>query len=149
MATVSLPRDFKEFLQLLNEYQIRYLLVGGYAVGYHGYPRTTADIDLWVDVSPKNAKKIVDAIKEFGFDVKGLPADIFLQKNKIIRMGVPPVMIKIITGASGVEFEECFESRIHDFLDGVEINIINLDSLKANKTASGRHKDLDDLENLP
>ncbi len=149
MATVHLPPDFKEFLQLLNSHQVRYLLVGGYAVGYHGYPRATADMDIWIALHPTNAKSIVAVLKAFGFDLPGLSADLFLKEHQVIRMGVPPVKIEIITTISGVTFEECYAERVTDTLDGVEVNLINLKHLKANKKASGRHKDLNDLENLP
>jgi|SRR5271157_3136793 hypothetical protein len=146
---VNLPLDFKEFLKLLNEKNVRYLLIGGYAVGYHGYPRATGDMDIWIAIHPDNAKKVISALREFGFDHPDLSPDLFLQKNKIIRMGHPPMRLEISTGISGVEFDECYASRIVDTLDGVEVSIIDLPHLKANKKAAGRHKDLADLENLP
>jgi predicted nucleotidyltransferase len=146
---LELPLDFKEFLRLLNEKSVRYLLIGGYAVGYHGYPRATNDMDIWIAVHPDNADKMVAALKEFGFDLPELTPDLFLKKDKIIRMGNPPMRLEISTGISGVEFEESYASRIVDILDGVEANIIDLSHLKANKKAAGRLKDLADLENLP
>ncbi|RME42620.1 MAG: hypothetical protein D6791_17310 [Chloroflexi bacterium] len=149
MATVHLPPDFKDFLRLLNAHQVEYLLVGGYAVGYHGYPRATADMDIWVAINPENADRLVAVLKAFGFDVAELSADLFLQENQIIRMGVPPVRIEIITTASGVTFEDCYAQRVTDELDGIPVNLISLEHLKINKRASGRHKDLNDLEHLP
>jgi hypothetical protein len=149
MATIHLPPDFKEFLQLLNAYQVEYLLIGGYAVGYHGYPRATADMDIWIALHPTNARNVVAVLKAFGFDAPDLSADLFLKENQIIRMGVPPIKIKIITTISGVTFDECYAERVADILDGVEVNLISLKHLKVNKKASGRHKDLNDLENLP
>ena len=149
MATVHLPNDFQEFLQLLNAHQVEYLLIGGYAVGYHGYPRATADMDVWVAIHPKNAEKIVAVLKEFGFDLPELSAELFLKENQIIRMGMPPVRIEVTTTISGVSFDECYAERVVDVLDGVEVNLIDLKHLKVNKKASGRHKDLNDLENLP
>ncbi|MDO9129926.1 MAG: hypothetical protein Q7U34_08670 [Anaerolineales bacterium] len=146
---LELPLDFKEFLKLLNEKSVRYLLIGGYAVGYHGYPRATNDMDIWIAVHPDNAQRIVDVLKEFGFDLPELTPDLFLKENKIVRMGNPPMRLEISTGISGVEFEESYASRIVDTLDGVEVNIIDLPHLKANKKAAGRLKDLADLENLP
>lgn len=148
MATIQLPPDFKEFLKLLDSHQVEYLLIGGYAVGYHGYPRATADMDLWVTIRQENAEKLVAVLMEFGFDVPLLSADLFLKENQIVRMGVPPVRIELLTTISGVSFEECYSERIIDVIDGVEVNIINLKHLKLNKRASGRHKDLDDLEHL-
>ena len=146
---IELPLDFKEFLKLLNEKGVRYLLIGGYAVGYHGYPRATNDMDVWIAIHLDNAQKIVDVLKEFGFDQPELTPELFLQKNKIIRMGNPPMRLEISTGISGVKFEECYASRIVDTLDGVQVDIIDLTHLKANKKAAGRLKDLADLENLP
>lgn len=148
MATIHLPPDFKEFLQLLNAHQVEYLLIGGYAVGYHGYPRATADMDIWIAIQPSNAARVVAALKEFGFDVPELRPELFLQKDQIVRMGVPPVRIEIATTISGVEFEECYQERIIDELDDVQVNLISLKHLKNNKKASGRHRDLDDLEHL-
>jgi predicted nucleotidyltransferase len=149
MANVNLPPDFKEFLKLLNARRVEYLLIGGYAVSYHGYPRATGDMDIWIATHLENTERIVAVLKEFGFGQADLTTEIFQQKDKIIRMGVPPVRIEIATGISGVEFGECYGSRVVDVLDGIEVNIIDLPHLKINKKAAGRHKDLDDLENLP
>ncbi len=149
MATVNLPPDFKEFLKLLNAHHVEYLLIGGYAVAYHGYPRATADMDIWIATHPQNTDKVVTVLKEFGFDLPELTSELFQKKNQIIRMGVPPVRIEIATTISGVTFGECYASRVVDVLDDVEVNVIDLVHLKINKKAAGRHKDLDDLENLP
>lgn len=149
MAIPSLPPDFKEFLRLLNSHGVEYLLVGGYAVGYYGYPRATADMDIWVARTPQNADKLVTVLKEFGFDVPELSPELFLKENQVIRMGVPPFRIEIVTSASGVTFEECYAARVRAVIDDLEVNIISLDHLKANKKAIGRHKDLDDLGHLP
>jgi predicted nucleotidyltransferase len=149
MATINLPPDFREFLRLLNEHQVEYLLIGGYAVAYHGYPRATSDMDIWIALHPPNAAKVVAALKTFGFAVPELSADLFLKEAQIIRLGVPPVRIEIATGISGVQFDECYAARVTDELDGVPVNLIDLAHLKLNKRAAGRHKDLNDLENLP
>ena len=149
MAVINLPPDFKEFLRLLNAHRVEYLLIGGYAVAYHGYPRATADMDIWIAVHPRNAEKIVAALKELGFDLPGLSPDLFLKENQIIRMGVPPVRIEIATGISGVNFGECYAARVVDAFDDIEVNLISLAHLKTNKKAAGRHRDLDDLEHLP
>jgi predicted nucleotidyltransferase len=149
MAIPALPPDFKEFLKLLNSHSVEYLLVGGYAVGYYGYPRATADMDIWIAHTPSNAQKLVAAIKEFGFNVPELTPELFLKENQVIRMGVPPFRIEIVTSASGVTFEECYAARVRAVIDDIEVNLISLDHLKANKRAAGRHKDLDDLEHLP
>jgi len=149
MATPLLPADFKDFLRLLNSRQVKYLLIGGYAVGYHGYPRATADIDIWVAINPANARKVSDVIRDFfGSDIEGATPELFLQENKIARMGVPPFRIEILTTISGVRFEECFAERVTDIIDGIDVNLISLKHLKLNKKASGRLKDLSDLEHL-
>lgn len=134
---------------MLNSHGVEYLLVGGYAVGYHGYPRATADMDIWVARTPQNAAKLVTVLKEFGFNVPELSPQLFLKENQVIRMGVPPFRIEIVTSASGVTFEECYAARVQAVIDDVEVNIISLEHLKANKKAAGRYKDLDDLEHLP
>jgi hypothetical protein len=146
---IELPSDFKEFLKLLNEKEVRYLLIGGYAVGYHGYPRATNDMDIWIALHPDNAERVVTALRDFGFNLPELTPEIFLKENAIIRMGVPPMRLEISTGISGVDFEECYVNRIEDILDGIQVTIIDLQHLKINKKAAGRLKDLADLENLP
>jgi predicted nucleotidyltransferase len=146
---IVLPPDFKEFLKLLNAYNIRYLLIGGYAVGYHGYPRATNDMDIWIAIGSETAELMVKVLKKFGFDTPQLSKDLFLEENKIIRMGVAPMRIEILTSISGVNFEECYQQKVVDVVDGIQVDIINLEQLKINKKASGRHKDLDDFENLP
>ena len=146
---IELPLDFKEFLSLLNENNVEYLLIGGYAVGYHGYPRATNDMDVWIAINQENAERVVTVLREFGFNTPALSVDLFMEENKIIRMGMPPMRIEISTSISGVDFDECYRARIIDVLDEVPVNIISLRHLKINKKASGRHKDLSDLENLP
>ena len=133
---------------MLNSHQVEYLLIGGYAVGYHGYPRATGNMDLWVAIRQDNADKLVAVLREFGFDVSQLSAGLFLKENQILRMGVPPMRIELLTTISGVRFEECYSERIIDVIDDVEVQIISLKHLKLNKQASGRYKDLNDLEHL-
>jgi predicted nucleotidyltransferase len=149
MAMTLLPPDFKDFLRLLNSHRVEYLLVGGYAVGYHGYPRATADMDLWIAMTAANAQKVTAVLREFGFESPELRPDLFLEKEKVIRMGLPPVRIEILTTLSGVDFDGCYSRREIIDLDGVEVNLISLDDLKKNKQAAGRHQDLNDLEHLP
>ena len=149
MEKQTLPEEFKEFLKLLNECDIEYLLIDGYAVGYHGYPRTTADMDIWVAVSPVNAAKLVEVFSRFGMRDSAVTAELFQEKGSIIRMGLPPMRIEILTEIDGVNFDECFAARITAEIDDQQVNIISKKHLKMNKKASGRHKDLDDIENLP
>jgi len=133
MATIRLQPDFKDFLKLLREHKVQYLLIGGYAVGYHGYPRATADMDIWIAMKPDNAEKIVSALREFGFDMPILSAELFLKDKQIVRMGIPPVKLEIITSISGVEFDECYKERVTDVLDGMGVldNITTLPSKTA------------------
>ncbi|MFQ5408743.1 MAG: hypothetical protein ACE5FI_10035 [Anaerolineales bacterium] len=146
---LKLPPDFRDFLRLLKEHQVDYLLIGGYAVGYHGYPRATNDLDIWIAIHSTNAARMVNALQDFGFDMPQLTEDLFLQGDSIVRMGVAPIKIEVAMTISGVDFEECYAERVVDTLDGIEVNIIDLRHLKTNKKASGRFKDLADLENLP
>jgi len=146
---MQLPPDFRDFLKLLNLKQVEYLLIGGYAVSYYGYPRATGDMDVWIAINSQNAAKVVEVLKEFGFDVANLSVDLFLQENKVIRMGLPPLRLELLTTISGVEFVNCFQEKLVTEIDGVEVNLISLKHLKLNKKASGRFKDLNDLENLP
>ncbi len=146
---MTLPPDFKEFLKLLKEHDVRYLLIGGYAVGYHGYPRATDDMDIWVAIHPENASKLVAALRDFGMNDPELKSELFLQKPKIIRMGFAPLRLEISTTISGVDFEDCYAERVVETLDDIEVSLIDLENLKRNKRASGRSKDIADLENLP
>ena len=148
MGTIQLPTDFKEFLQLLRSEQIEYLLVGGYAVGYYGYPRSTGDLDVWVAVHPRNADGLVRVLRQFGFASASLSCGMFLEPDQVIRMGVPPLRIELLTGISGVLFGDCYSRRATVIIDGTEVDLISLDDLRSNKVAAGRPKDLDDLEHL-
>lgn len=145
----SLTRDFSEFLQLLNDHGVEYLVIGGHAVAFHGYPRATGDLDVWVAVDRENANRLVVALRTFGFDLPELQPDLFLRPGRVIRMGLPPNRIEIQTGIDGVSFDECSPRGIVAELDGVRVRFISLPDLKLNKRASGRHKDLADLEQLP
>ena len=118
-------------------------------MGFHGYPRVTDDIDVWIAMTPSNATRVVAALHEFGFNVPELTQELFIQPDSIIRMGVKPLLIEISTSISGVSFEECYAARVMAQIDDLNIPIINAQHLKINKAASGRHKDLADLENLP
>ena len=145
---MKLPDDFRDFLKLLNDHRIRYLLIGGYAVGLHGYPRATGDLDIWVDSQPENSERLTAAVRKFGFDLPEVLPETFQKADTIFRMGRPPIRIEIHTSISGVEFEKCFKERILKTIDGININLINLENLLINKRAAGRHRDLDDIENL-
>ncbi len=149
MENTQLPEDFKDFLKLLNENSVRYLLIGGYAVGYYGYPRATHGMDVWIAVDPDNAEKMVDVMTGFGFEEGAVSKEIFLRRDRVVRMGVSPMKIEVLMSASGVDFKDCYPRGLSDEVDGVPVKIIHLEDLLANKTAAGRHKDLDDVSNLP
>jgi hypothetical protein len=123
-------------------------VVGGYAVTIHGYPRYTNDIDIWLQIDKTNAENLIETLIDFGFGSLNINADDFLKPDKVIQLGYPPNRIDLLTSISGVEFEDCYPKRKYVEIDGLKINFIDIDSLKINKKASGRHKDLNDLENL-
>lgn len=145
---IQIPKDFREFLKLLKENEVQYLLIGGYAVGYYGYPRPTGDMDIWISRSRENAEKIVSVLNQFGFSAPELSVELFTQEKSIVRMGVAPFRLEIITFIDGVDFAECYSEKHLGVIDEVEVNFISLKHLKINKKASGRLKDLNDLENL-
>jgi hypothetical protein len=149
MAIPSLPHDFKEFLKLLGSNGVDYLLVGGYAVNVYGYVRTTNDLDIWVDINPENAGRIDLALRQFGFASAEPTAALFLAKDNLIRMGLPPLRIEILTSISGVEFDKCYAEKELIQIEELVVPVISLARLRENKSASGRLKDLADLEGLP
>ncbi|MGI9036170.1 MAG: DUF6036 family nucleotidyltransferase [Pyrinomonadaceae bacterium] len=134
---------------MLNANGVRYLLIGGYAVGFHGYPRATNDIDIFIAKDLDNARRLVKSLSDFGFETSELSDEIFTQEKSIVRMGVEPMKIEIANFISGVEFDEAYADRVIAAIDDVEVSLISLHYLKINKRASGRYKDLNDLENLP
>ncbi|MCJ7623360.1 MAG: hypothetical protein MUO76_07640 [Anaerolineaceae bacterium] len=143
-----LNQDFKEFIQSLKDNNVRYLVVGGYAVAFHGYPRYTKDLDIWVGTQLENAEKIVTAIEQFGFGSLGLKVEDFLEPDTIIQLGYPPCRIDLITTLPGVNFEISYDSKVKVDIDNLLINFIDIENLKKNKLASGRAQDIADLENL-
>ena len=145
----KLPQDFSDFLRLLNDRKVRFMVVGGYAVAHHGFVRYTGDIDVWIAIDPANAAKMMECMLEFGFDSSQAQIELFLEPGNIIRMGVEPTRIEILTGISGVEFDQCFDRRVEVDFSGVCVPFIGLGDLRANKCAAGRDKDLLDLNNLP
>jgi len=149
MAMIRIPKDFKELLKLLNSNGVKYLVVGGYAVGYYGYPRPTGDLDIWILISQENASKVTSSLMEFGFSSTDLSEKLFLKEKSLVRLGLPPVRVEILTTATGVSFDDCYKRKTTDTVDGVQIDFISLQDLKKNKEAIGSHKDLNDLENLP
>jgi hypothetical protein len=145
---VKLHQDYKEFIKLLNENKVEYLVVGAFALAFHGYPRFTGDIDFWINNDPENAKKVYDSIKEFGFPTSNLSEEDFISDDLIFQIGYPPVRIDIVTSVSGLDFTKSFKNKKINRSSGLKIYFINIEDLKKNKKASGRKKDLIDLEEL-
>ena len=143
-----LSRDFKEFAELLNANGVEYLVVGGYALAVHGQPRYTGDLDLWLRVTPGNVERVLRALADFGFGSVGLSAADFMQPEAVIQLGYPPGRIDLLTHVDGVDFDACFAKRIEVSVVGVVLPVIGLEDFKSNKRASGRAKDLADLEAL-
>lgn len=143
-----LNQDLKEFIESLNANEVRYLVIGGYALAMHGHPRFTKDIDIWLDCDQSNAERVLKAIADFGFGSLELSASDFSEPNQLIQLGYPPNRIDLLTSADGVEFETCYSARIDTVVDGVPITFIGVEGLKANKRATGRAQDIADLEAL-
>jgi predicted nucleotidyltransferase len=148
MEGPSLPPDFKEFLQFLNDEGVEYLLIGGWAVGVHGVIRYTQDMDVWVAASLQNGERIVRALERFGFTHGEASVELLMEPGNIVRMGFPPMRIEICNQIDGVVFAECYPRRIHTEIDGLQIPVISLEDLLANKRASNRLKDQADVESL-
>jgi hypothetical protein len=127
-------------LKSLNSNRVEYLLIGGYAVGIYGHIRATNDLDIWVKVSAENAARIERALGEFGFAAAGLTCDLFLAPNNVIRMGVPPIRVEILTSISGVEFESCYAEKETIQIEEMVVPVISLARLRENKAASARAK---------
>lgn len=144
----KLDANFADFLKSLNRREVEYLVVGGYAVGYHGFVRATGDLDVFVGISAVNAARLVAAFRDFGFDVPELTEATFMEQGRIVRIGVPPLRLEVMNEISGVSFAECFARRVEATIDGLSINFIARENLLANKRAAGRPKDLADLVGL-
>lgn len=145
---MDLNPDFREFLQLLNAHSVRYLVVGGYAVAFHGYPRNTKDIDIWLWLDAANAGRLLEVLADFGFGSLGLVVADFLEPDQIVQLGYPPARIDLLTTLPGVDFDECYQSRLEIPVRDFVVNVIDLENLKRNKRASGRPQDAADLANL-
>lgn len=141
-------QDFRDFVQLLIKNDVDYLIVGGYAVGIHGHPRYTGDLDIWLNPSVENAKRILLAVNEFGFSSYKLAVDDFIKEGNVIQLGYPPLRIDLLTEIDGVHFDECFKNKLVVDIDDLKVNFISYNDLIRNKKACNRYKDLDDIENL-
>lgn len=143
-----LSKDFKEFVALLKKHEAEYMIVGGYAVGVHGYPRYTGDLDIWLNPTVANAKSVLKAIDDFGFGSFNLTVDDLTKEANVIQFGQPPLRIDLLTSIDGVTFNASFANRKEVTFDGLSMNFIGYHDLVTNKKATGRHRDLDDVENM-
>lgn len=143
-----LSKDFKEFVALLKKHDAEYMIVGGYAVGVHGYPRYTGDLDIWLNPTKANAERVLRAITDFGFGSFNLTVADLTQEGNVIQFGQPPLRIDLLTTIDGVTFDACYTNRKEVAFDGLTMNFIGYHDLVTNKKATGRHRDLDDVENM-
>jgi len=143
-----LNEDYKDMLQALSDENVSFLLVGAYAMAAHGYPRATMDIDIWVMPSPQNADAVLRALRRFGAPLHNLNKEDLHKDGTIFQIGVAPRRIDIITGASGLQFEEAYGRSLSVNIEGIEVHIPSIDDLIRNKRTSGRTKDLADAEAL-
>jgi hypothetical protein len=144
----QLPPDWKEFLSLLVSHRVRFLVVGAHALAVHGRPRLTGDLDVWVDATPANARRVLAALAEFGFGSVGLGEADFTRPGMVIALGNPPLRVDVLTSISGVSFERAWRGRVRHRLSGVTVGVLGRREYRANKRAAGRPKDLLDLELL-
>ena len=145
---MEVQEDFREFLELLNAHKVQFIIVGGYALAFHGAPRFTSDIDIFVKPDNTNAKRIINALAEFGFSSLDLTVNDLIDQNKVIQLGLPPVRIDIITSISGVTWEEADTSKEPGLFGNVPVSYIGIKQFITNKRATGRKKDLADIEAL-
>ena len=141
-------QDFKEFIELLIKNKAEYLIVGGYAVGVHGHPRYTGDLDIWLNPTIENAEKILKSVNEFGFSSFKLTKEDFTKPGNVIQLGYPPLRIDLLTEIDGVKFEECYRNRKEVIMEEMKVHFIGYNDLLKNKKESGRPRDIDDIDNL-
>jgi len=145
---MEIRTDFKELLELFNKNKVEYLIVGGYALAFHGAPRFTGDIDLFIRPVRENAERILAALNEFGFGSLDLSEDDFTIPGKVVQLGVPPIRIDIVTSISGVSWEKADADRVPGDYDQVPVPFISREDFVANKKCTGRKKDAADIEAL-
>jgi hypothetical protein len=143
----NLNPNFLELSKLLNAHSVRYLLIGGYAVGYHGWARNTKDIDFWIASDPGNQKRVIAALREFAFP--SAEDNILAEDDAMLRFGVPPFRVEFLKKISGVSFEDAWPNRVLWDDGEIQIPVIGIEDLRRNKAASGRPQDLADLKALP
>lgn len=149
MARIKLAADFRDFLSLCLSHEVRFLVIGGYAVVHYSRPRYTGDLDLWVDASEENANRIVTVLHDFGLRGPDITTGMITERAQIIRMGFEPMRLELFTTIPGLDFADCYPRRVTVKVGKLLVPFLSLDDLKTNKKACGRPKDLQDLEELP
>jgi hypothetical protein len=144
----KLQADLREFIGLLNSHNVEYLVVGGHAVAFHGHPRFTGDIDFLIRTTPANAHRVLGVLNAFGFGDLGIAERDLLEAGRVVQLGHPPNRIDLLTSISGVDFDAAWQSRVQTFIDDQPVSLLGWDELLQNKRASGRQKDLADIEKL-
>ena len=141
-------QDFKDFIELLNQRNVDYMIVDAHALAFHGRPRHTGDLDIWIKPSNENADKLVAVLDDFGFGSLGLTKSDFLKENYVTQLGYPPLRIDILNAISGVEFDDAYSNKVAGNIDDLNVNFISIAEFIQNKEASGRKKDLGDIAAL-
>jgi len=149
MARIKLAADFKDFLSLCLSHEVRFLVIGGYAVVHYSRPRYTGDLDLWVDASEENAPRLVATLRDLGLTGPDVTTTMITDRKQIIRMGFEPMRLELFTDIPGLEFDRCHTRRVEAKVGTLMIPFISLEDLKINKRMTGRPKDMQDLEELP
>jgi len=145
---MEVQKDFRDLLELLNAHKVEYLIVGAYALAFHGAPRYTGDIDIYVKPNPTNAQRIMAALNGFGFGSVELSATDFEVEDKVVQLGFPPVRVDIVTSITGVSWEEAASGKVEGTYGGIQVYYIGREQYISNKRVLGRKKDLADLEAL-
>jgi hypothetical protein len=141
-------QDFIDFIQFLNDNEVKYMVVGAYALSLHGRPRNTGDLDIWIKPDKENARKMVQVIKDFGFETLNLSEVDFLRKNYVTQLGYPPLRIDILNSVTGINFDEAYQEKVEIVIDNLKISFIGENDFIKNKQAVGRAKDLGDIDAL-
>jgi predicted nucleotidyltransferase len=147
-SRIKFEKDFLEFISLCNKHKVEYLVIGGYAVAIHGYPRYTKDIDVSIQISVKNAEAMIEVMKEFGFASLNLTSEDFIKVGGFIQLGYEPLRIDIVNDLDGVSFEKALKNKTVVEYEGVSINFIGYEDLIKNKQHAGRSQDIVDIEKL-
>jgi len=143
---MEVQQDFRDLLELFNAHKVDYLIIGAYALAYHGVPRYTGDMDILVHPDPDNARRILSALTEFGFGSLDITVDDLALPDKVVQLGVTPVRVDIITSITGVSWEDAKAGRVAGTYGDLKVYYIGKKELILNKRAIGKNKDLADLE---